>query len=75
MHPREAVEEGLGEALAAAPLLQGVLCGEEAEVGVALKGGAQFGDEHLSAVVQDGVQALQNGLARQVQLVQQHPGA
>ena len=36
---------------------------------------AELWDEHLAPVVQHGVEALQHALARQVELVQQHPAA
>ena len=62
MHSREAVEEGLGQTTAAAPLLNGILCCKYAEAGRAGKCLGQLGNVHLSSVVQQGVQALQNAL-------------
>ena len=73
MNPAEAVEKGLGQALAAAPLLQGVLGRKQVEGAGALEGLSQLGDEDLCSVVQHSVQPFQHTLARQVQLIQQHP--
>ena len=62
VHSREAVEEGLGQAAAAAALLDGVLRCKAAGAGRAGKGLGQLGDVHLGSVVQQGIQALQNAL-------------
>lgn len=67
--PAEAVEEGLGQALAPAPLLQGVLGRKQVEGGGALESLPQLRYEHLCPVVKYGVQAFQHTLACQVQLV------
>jgi hypothetical protein len=60
--PGEAVEEGLGQALAAAALLEGVLGRKQPELRVAVKRLPQLGDEDLGPVVQQGVEALEDGL-------------
>ncbi len=55
VHSREAVEEGLGQPTAAAPLLNGILCCKDAEAGRAGKSLGQLGNVHLGSVVQQGV--------------------
>jgi len=57
---REAVEEGLGEALAAAPLLQRVLAAEDAEGGRARERGAELRDVDGGTVVEAGVEPLEH---------------
>ena len=59
---REAVEEGLGQAAAAAALLHGVLGRKYAEAGRAAERLRQLGDVDLGSVVQQRVQALQHAL-------------
>lgn len=62
MHAREAVEEGLGQATAAAALLHRVLCRKDPERGRALEAGAQLRNEHLRPVIKERIQALQDAL-------------
>ena len=62
VHSREAIEKGLGQAAAAAPLLDRVLRCKDAEAGRAGEGLGELWDVHLSSVVQQGIQALQNAL-------------
>lgn len=69
VNPAEAVEEGLGQALAPAPLLQGVLGRKQVEGAWALEGLSQLGYEDFCSVVQHGVQPFQHALAGQVQLI------
>lgn len=75
MHACESVEEGAGQALAATAFLNRILRAKHAEAGRAAERAAQLGDEHLGTVVQHRVQAFQHALARQVEFVQQQPGA
>eukprot|EP00966_Prymnesium_polylepis_P115160 2661968-Prymnesium_polylepis.1 len=74
-HLREAVEERLRETLAAAALLQRVLAAEDAEAGRTVEGGAELRDVDGRAVVEAGVEALEDRLWRQVELVEYHPVA
>lgn len=68
-HLSEPVEEGLGEALAAPALGEGVLAAEDLGLLVLhLEAEAQLGDVDLSPVVEAGVQTLQDRLGGQVQL-------
>ena len=72
----EAVEEGLGQALAAAALRERVLAGED--LGARLvhaERAAELGDEDLRAVVEAGVEAFEHRLGGQVDLVQDDPVA
>ena len=65
----ETVEETAGKSLAALAEGDGVLVGEDFEVGVFVEGGVHFGDEDLAAVVQNGVEAFQDTLAGQVEFI------
>ena len=71
----EAVEEGLGQPLARPALVQRVLAGEDAEGWRAAHGDAEVWQEDLPPVVQHRVEALEDGLAGQVELVQEDPVA
>lgn len=62
MDAREAVEEGLGQASAAAALLHWVLRCEDPEGGRALEAGAQLWNVHLRPVIEKRVQTLQHAL-------------
>ena len=73
VHARESIEEGFRETLAPAALLHGVLRGEDAKRRRAPERLPELGHEHLRAVVERGVQTFQDGLRREVELVEQHP--
>ena len=58
VHPAEAVEEGLGQALAPPALLQGVLGRKQVEGARALESVTQLRYEDLCSVIQYSIQAF-----------------
>ena len=69
----EPVEERGGQGFPAFSLGSLVLNSYEPEVGMFGDGGVEFWKEDLASVIENGVQALQDGLAGQIQVVYHQP--
>ena len=69
----EAIEKGLGEALPSTALLQGVLAAKDAEASGAREGLPEIRNVDGRAMVEARVEALQDALRREIELVQDDP--
>ena len=72
VHPREAVEERLGQAPASTALVHGVLSSEHSEGCRPVEVAVELRHIHRATVVQARVQALQHCLRGEVELIEQH---